>query len=100
MVNKVTVRNSVYDLTPGELAAMMDAYCRVDAAMTHQRRSEMAGKPSVIERLLVAGVKKYPADTDHQINMYVRDCLRDAYDELAVSQALRKARGLLPAQAP
>ena len=51
-------------------------------------------------RLLVAVVKKYPAYTDHQINMYVRDCLRDAYDELAVSQALRKARGLLAAQAP
>ena len=52
------------------------------------------------ERLLAALVKKYPAYTDYQINMYLRDCLRDAYDELAVSQALRKARGLLPARAP
>jgi hypothetical protein len=49
------------------------------------------------EHLLAALVKKYPAYTDYQINTYVRDCLGDAYDELAVSQSLRKARGLLAA---
>jgi hypothetical protein len=99
MVNHGTGTNKVFGLTPGQLAAVIEYY-RVGAAMTQQRRSEMAGKPSGIERLVLAVVKKYPAYTDHQINMYVQEKLLDAYDELAVSLALRKARGLLAAQAP
>jgi hypothetical protein len=99
MVNHGTGRNKVFGLTPGQLAAVIEYY-RLDDAMTQQRRSEMAGKPTGIERLLVAVVKKYPAYTDHQINMYVQEKLLDAYDELAVSLALRRARGLLAAQAP
>jgi hypothetical protein len=98
MVNNGTGRNSVVDLTPGQLATVME-YCRVGAAMAQQRRSEMAGKPSGIERLLVAVVKKYPAYTDHQINMYVKEKLLDAYDEHAVSMARRRARGVIAAQA-
>jgi septum formation topological specificity factor MinE len=99
MVNHGTGRNNVFGLTPDQFAALIE-YNRLDDLMIQQRRSEMDGKPSCIERLLVAVVKKYPAYTDHQINMYVKEKLLDAYDELAVSLALRRARGLLAAQAP